>query len=139
MSRATPPDLFSSVTVGALTLPNRAMMAPLTRSRAGAGNVPSSMAPEYYSQRAGAGLIITEATQATADGQGYIDTPGLFNAEQVAGWKKVTDAVHAKGGRIYLQIWHGGRACHSALNGGAQTSRWAGHGNGARQLVGAGG
>jgi len=120
MSRATPPDLFSSVTVGALTLPNRAVMAPLTRSRAGAGNVPSSMAPEYYSQRAGAGLIITEATQATADGQGYIDTPGLFNAEQVAGWKKVTDAVHAKGGRIFVQLWHVGRISHPEFRNGEQ-------------------
>ena len=105
-------DVFSSWALGPLQLKNRMVMAPLTRSRAREGNVPSAMAADYYSQRAGAGLIITEATQATADGQGYIDTPGIFNEAQVAEWKKVTDAVHEKGGLIFCQLWHVGRVSH---------------------------
>jgi N-ethylmaleimide reductase len=105
-------DLFSPYQLGPLHLKNRMVMAPLTRSRAEDGNVPSSMAPEYYAQRADAGLIITEATQAGPDGQGYINTPGVHSDAQVAGWKKVTDAVHAKGGYIFMQLWHVGRISH---------------------------
>ena len=112
--RSTPTavDVFAPWALGPLQLKNRMVMAPLTRSRAREGNVPSTMAADYYSQRAGAGLIITEATQATADGQGYIDTPGVFNDAQVTEWKKVTDAVHAKGGLIFCQLWHVGRVSH---------------------------
>ena len=105
-------DVFSPWTLGPLQLKNRIVMAPLTRSRAREDNVPSAMAADYYSQRASAGLIITEATQATADGQGYIDTPGVFSDAQVAEWKKVTDAVHKKGGLIFCQLWHVGRVSH---------------------------
>jgi N-ethylmaleimide reductase len=90
-------------------------MAPLTRNRAGAGLVPSEFAADYYSQRAGAGLIITEATQISKGAQGYQDTPGLYTPEQVAAWRKVTDAVHAKGGRIFAQLWHVGRVSHVDL------------------------
>jgi len=105
-------DVFAPWALGPLQLKNRMVMAPLTRSRAGQGNVPSAMAANYYSQRAGAGLIITEATQATFDGQGYISTPGVHNDAQVAEWKKVTDAVHEKGGLIFVQLWHVGRISH---------------------------
>ena len=105
-------DVFAPWALGPMQLKNRMVMAPLTRSRAGQGNVPSAMAANYYSQRADAGLIITEATQATSDGQGYIDTPGVFSEAQVAEWKKVTDAVHQKGGLIFVQLWHVGRISH---------------------------
>jgi N-ethylmaleimide reductase len=105
-------DVFAPYGVGPLTLKNRMVMAPLTRSRAEAGNLPSRMAAEYYSQRAGAGLIVTEATQAGAGGQGYIATPGIHSQEQVAAWRKVTDAVHQKGGLIFVQLWHVGRISH---------------------------
>ena len=111
-------DLFSPYFMGSLQLKNRMVMAPLTRSRAEAGNVPSSMAPTYYSQRAKAGLIITEATQAGAGGQGYIATPGLYSDAQVAGWRKVTDAVHEQGGLIFVQLWHVGRISHPDFRGG---------------------
>jgi len=111
-------DLFSPYTLGPLHLKNRMVMAPLTRSRAGQGNVPSSMAATYYSQRAGAGLIITEATQASAGGQGYISTPGVHSDAQVEGWRKVTDAVHQKGGLIFMQLWHVGRISHPDFRGG---------------------
>jgi N-ethylmaleimide reductase len=87
-------------------------MAPLTRNRAGAGLVPNDLAATYYAQRASAGLIITEATQVSAQAQGYQNTPGLYTPEQIAGWRKVTDAVHAKGGRIFVQLWHVGRVSH---------------------------
>jgi N-ethylmaleimide reductase len=109
---AEPVDLLSPCTLGPLRLKNRMVMAPLTRSRAEHGNVPSHLAPLYYSQRAGAGLIVTEATQASRHGQGYIATPGIHSDEQIAGWRKVTDAVHAKGGLIFLQLWHVGRISH---------------------------
>jgi N-ethylmaleimide reductase len=102
-------DLFTPIEVGPLTLPNRIVMAPLTRSRAGPGNVPTALSALYYAQRASAGLIISEATQVAPEGQGYISTPGIYSAEQVAGWKCVTSAVHACGGRIVLQLWHVGR------------------------------
>ncbi|HYD71276.1 alkene reductase [Azospirillum sp.] len=105
-------DLFTPVRLGAVELPNRIVMAPMTRSRAGAGNTPTDLTVEYYRQRASAGLIITEATQVSADAQGYPDTPGIHTVEQAAGWRRVADAVHADGGRIFTQIWHVGRISH---------------------------
>lgn len=108
-------SLFDSLTIGALTLPNRIVMAPLTRMRAQAGNVPHPLAAEYYSQRAGAGLIISEATQISQQGQGYPATPGIHSPEQVEGWKKVTAAVHKAGGRMMLQLWHVGRISHPSF------------------------
>ncbi|MDI1335644.1 MAG: alkene reductase [Lacunisphaera sp.] len=102
-------QLHSSLRVGALTLPNRIIMAPLTRCRAGAGRVPTDLMREYYVQRASAGLILSEATAVDPMGVGYPDTPGIWSDEQVAGWKKVTEAVHAAGGRMFLQLWHVGR------------------------------
>ena len=106
-------DLFAPIKLGALELPNRIVMAPLTRSRAVAGNVPNPLAVTYYTQRASAGLIISEATQICPQGQGYPATPGIHTPEQVTGWRKITDAVHAAGGRIVLQLWHVGRISHS--------------------------
>ncbi|MEI9886908.1 MAG: alkene reductase [Rhizomicrobium sp.] len=104
------PTLFDPIKVGALTLPNRIWMAPLTRTRALEGSrVPSPLAVEYYSQRAGAGLIMTEATSVEAMGVGYPNTPGIWSEAQVEGWKPVVQAVHRKGGRIFLQLWHVGR------------------------------
>lgn len=112
----TSSSLFSPLQIGRYELAHRVVMAPLTRMRAGAGNVPNALAPEYYGQRASAGgLIIAEATQVTPYGQGYPATPGIHSAEQVEGWKKVTDAVHAKGGLIFLQLWHTGRSSHSSF------------------------
>ncbi|RAK60282.1 alkene reductase [Phenylobacterium hankyongense] len=105
--------LFEPATAGALQLTNRIVMAPLTRNRAGPDLVPSDLAAEYYSQRATAGLIIAEATQISAQAQGYADTPGVYSDAQVAGWRAVTDAVHAKGGKIVLQVWHTGRVSHT--------------------------
>lgn len=107
--------LFEPMTIGNLTLPNRIVMAPLTRSRANADCVPSEFAAEYYSQRATAGLIIAEATQISAEAQGYSQTPGIYTAEQIVAWRKITQAVHAKGGRIFLQLWHTGRASNAAV------------------------
>ena len=104
------PTLFDSLQVGALTLPNRVILAPLTRSRAHPGSrVPSDLAVEYYRQRAGAGMILTEATSVMPMGVGYAATPGIWSDEQTEGWKKVTAAVHGAGGRILLQLWHVGR------------------------------
>lgn len=103
------PSLFDPLQVGALTLPNRLIMAPLTRSRAGDSRIPNAMMAEYYAQRATAGLILSEATSVDPMGIGYAATPGIWSDAQVAGWKLVTDAVHAKGGRIFLQLWHVGR------------------------------
>jgi len=111
----TDKTLFGPFQLGPLSLANRIVMAPLTRNRAGAGLVPGAFAAEYYAQRASAGLIITEATQVSAQAQGYQDTPGLYTPEQIAGWRKVTDAVHAKGGRIFVQLWHVGRVSHVDL------------------------
>jgi N-ethylmaleimide reductase len=108
-------DIFSALRLGALDLPNRVVMAPMTRNRAGPGNVPTALNATYYAQRAGAGLIVTEATQVSPQGVGYPGTPGIHSAEQVAGWKLVTDAVHGAGGRIFLQLWHVGRISHPAL------------------------
>lgn len=107
--------LFEPYTLGPLTLTNRIVMAPLTRNRASAGLVPSEHAATYYSQRASAGLLITEATQVSAQAQGYQDTPGLYTQAQIDGWRKVTDAVHGKGGRIFVQLWHVGRISHVDL------------------------
>src|SRR5215831_3333934 len=108
-------DIFSRFKLGPLQLPNRVVMAPMTRNRAGPGNAPGPLNATYYAQRAGAGLIITEATQISPQGVGYLGTPGIHSAEQVAGWKGVTEAVHAAGGRIVLQLWHVGRISHPSL------------------------
>jgi N-ethylmaleimide reductase len=108
-------DIFSPFTLGPLTLPNRVVMAPMTRNRAGPGNVPVPLNATYYAQRASAGLIVSEATQVSPQGVGYPGTPGIHSPEQVAGWKLVTDAVHRAGGRIYLQLWHVGRISHPSL------------------------
>jgi N-ethylmaleimide reductase len=109
---------FSPYDLGGLPLANRIVMAPLTRNRAGAGLVPNDLAADYYAQRASAGLIIAEATQVSKQAQGYQDTPGLYTPEQIAGWRKVTDAVHARGGRIFVQLWHVGRVSHVDLHDG---------------------
>jgi N-ethylmaleimide reductase len=107
--------LFDPYKLGQITLPNRAVMAPLTRNRAVAGFVPNPLAVEYYAQRASAGLLITEASQVSQQGQGYQDTPGIYSKEQIAGWRKVTDEVHKRGGRIFIQLWHVGRISHTDL------------------------
>ena len=101
--------LFDPIDLGTIHLENRIVMAPLTRSRAVEGDVPNPLAVEYYAQRASVGLIISEATQISPQGQGYPNTPGIFTDAQVAGWKPITDAVHAKGGKIVAQLWHVGR------------------------------
>lgn len=108
-------ELFSPVTMGDITLANRMVMAPLTRNRADKHNAPHDLNAQYYQQRATAGLIITEASQVSADGVGYPGTPGIYSDEQVAGWQKVTDGVHAKGGRIFNQLWYCGRISHPDL------------------------
>ena len=107
--------LTTPVRLGPYELRNRIVMAPLTRNRAGAGNVPQPMNVEYYAQRASAGLIITEATQISPQGVGYPNTPGIHTQEQVDGWKKITEAVHQQGGHIFLQLWHVGRISHPSL------------------------
>lgn len=112
--------LFRPLDVGSLVVPNRIWMAPLTRCRAGVEHLPNALMAEYYAQRASAGLIIAEATMAMEGNSAFWQEPGVYSQAQVDGWRVVTDAVHAKGGRIFLQIWHGGRACHPALNGGKQ-------------------
>lgn len=104
--------------LGSLSIPNRVFLAALTRVRADAHNVPGDVMADYYRQRASAGLLITDATMVSADAQAWPHQPGLHNDAQVAGWRKVTDAVHAAGGRIYVQLWHPGRATHPALNNG---------------------
>jgi len=111
----TAPSLFSPVEVGPLGLRNRVVMAPLTRSRAGPGNVPTPLNALYYAQRASAGLIVSEATQISQQGQGYISTPGIHSTEQIEGWKCVTRAVHVAGGHIVLQLWHVGRISHPSF------------------------
>lgn len=103
------PTLFDPIQLGDLQLANRIIMAPLTRCRASEGRVPNDLMREYYVQRASAGLILTEATSVTPMGVGYPDTPGIWSAEQVSGWRKITDAVHQAGGKIMLQLWHVGR------------------------------
>ncbi len=105
-------NLFSPIKLGTMTLSNRIVLAPMTRNRAGAGNAPTELGATYYRQRASAGLLITEATQVSPRGVGYPNTPGIHSSEQVAGWRFVTDAVHQTNGRIFLQLWHVGRASH---------------------------
>ena len=111
--------LYDPIQIGDIRLNSRIVMAPLTRNRAGAGQVPTELMAQYYRQRAnpetGAGLIVTEASQISPMGQGYLDTPGIHAPEQVAGWKRVTEAVHAEGGRIVIQLWHVGRISHTSL------------------------
>jgi N-ethylmaleimide reductase len=107
--------LFDPIHFGSIAATNRIVMAPLTRNRAGPGNVPTALMATYYGQRATAGLIISEATQISAEGQGYLATPGIHNAEQMQGWRRVTRAVHGKGGKIVLQLWHVGRISHVSL------------------------
>lgn len=114
------PSLFDPLTMGELALPNRIVMAPLTRCRASAGRVPNAMMAEYYVQRASAGIIFSEATSVTPMGVGYPDTPGIWSKEQVEGWKQVTRAVHDAGGRMLLQLWHVGRISHPVYLDGAQ-------------------
>ncbi|QNH13366.1 alkene reductase [Xanthomonas sp. GW] len=113
---ATASPLFAPLRLGAIELANRIVMAPLTRNRAeGEGRIPSPLAPEYYGQRASAGLIVAEATQISPMGQGYMDTPGIYSEAQVAAWKNVTAEVHRRGGKIVLQLWHVGRISHVSL------------------------
>lgn len=114
-SRAASSDLFEPTQVGKYRLKNRIVMAPLTRSRAGADGLPTPMMAEYYAQRASAGLIIAEGTNISAQGRGYAFTPGIYSAPQVEAWKRVTAAVHAKGSRIFVQLWHVGRISHPSL------------------------
>jgi len=109
------PDLFSPIRLGPCDLPNRAVMAPMTRNRAGPGEVPTPLMATYYAQRASAGLIVSEGTQITPQGQGYPGTPGIFSKAQVDGWTQATTAVHAAGGRIFCQIWHVGRVSHPSM------------------------
>jgi N-ethylmaleimide reductase len=106
--------LFDPIQIGDIALANRVVMAPLTRNRA-PGQLPNDLMRLYYTQRASAGLIVTEATQVSAQGQGYLDTPGIYSPEQVAGWRKITDAVHAAGGKMVVQLWHVGRISHTSL------------------------
>jgi N-ethylmaleimide reductase len=113
--------LFNSLQVGALNIPNRILLAPLTRTRADAGHLPNALMAEYYSQRASGGLLITECTMVAPGTSAFINEPGIYSAEQVEAWKPVTAAVHAQGGRIFMQIWHAGRAAHPAMNDGAET------------------
>ena len=105
-------DLFSQYELGNIKLQNRMVMAPMTRCRAVLGNIPNQLAVTYYAQRSQAGLIITEGSQVSPEGVGYIRTPGIYSPEQVVGWRKVTDAVHRTGGKIFLQLWHVGRVSH---------------------------
>jgi N-ethylmaleimide reductase len=114
------PTLFSPIRLGGHELPNRIFMAPLTRCRASEGHVPNELMAEYYAQRASAGLIVAEATMVMEGNSAFYAEPGIYNEQQIAGWRAVTEAVHAAGGHIYLQLWHGGRACHPLFNGGAQ-------------------
>ena len=113
------PSLFEPLSLGAVRADNRVLMAPLTRMRATApGDVPNELMAEYYVQRAGAGLLISEGTQVSPEGKGYMDTPGIHSDEQVAGWRRVTDAVHEAGGLIAAQLWHVGRVSHESFHGG---------------------
>ncbi len=114
--------LLSTYDLGPLTLPNRVIMAPMTRNRAAgdSGTVPTDMMATYYTQRASAGLIVTEATQVTPRGQGYPNTPGIHSEEQIAAWRRITDAVHESDGRIFNQLWHVGRISHGSYHDGAK-------------------
>ncbi|WP_321288828.1 alkene reductase [Alcaligenes phenolicus] len=114
--------LFSALKVGSLQLPNRIVMAPMTRSRTDQpGDIPNALMAQYYAQRASAGLLISEATQISRQGQGYSFTPGIYTQQQVQGWRLVTDAVHQAGGRIVLQLWHVGRMSHASFHADGQT------------------
>ena len=113
-------DLFSPIRIGSLELDNRLWMAPLTRCRSEAGHQPGPLMAEYYAQRASAGLLIAEATMVSEGHSAFGSEPGIYSEAQVAGWRLTTDAVHRAGGRIVLQLWHGGRACHPLLNSGRQ-------------------
>jgi 2,4-dienoyl-CoA reductase-like NADH-dependent reductase (Old Yellow Enzyme family) len=114
------PSLFDPIRLGAISAPNRILMAPLTRSRSTRDHVPTAIMAEYYRQRASAGLIISEATGISLQGLGWPFAPGIWSAEQVAGWRRITDAVHAAGGRILSQLWHMGRVVHPSLPGRGQ-------------------
>ena len=117
MSKASP--LLKPISINnSLELKNRIVMAPLTRSRAGSERTPNALMADYYSQRASAGLIISEATVISKQGIGWMDSPGIYNDEQVQGWKQVVDAVHEAGGTMFLQLWHCGRASHSSFHNG---------------------
>ena len=109
------PSLFDPIQIGDIALANRIVMAPLTRNRAVDGNAPGPMTVEYYRQRASAGLIVSEASQISPMAQGYLDTPGIYSPDQVAAWRRVTDAVHGEGGRMVIQLWHVGRISHTSL------------------------
>jgi N-ethylmaleimide reductase len=109
------PDLFTPVRLGAIEAPNRIVMAPLTRMRAGPGRVPTPLMAEYYAQRAAAGLIVTEATAISQQGTGCPNSPGIYTVEQIAGWQHITETVHQAGGRIFLQLWHMGRISHTSF------------------------
>ncbi|MGI5336539.1 alkene reductase [Streptomyces sp. CA-181903] len=115
---STGSSIFAPVTLGDIELANRVVMAPLTRSRSGTSGIPGELLAEYYRQRASAGLIITEGTYPSHESQAFVGQPGVVTDEQVAGWRRVAEAVHARGGRIVMQIMHGGRAGHPDLNGG---------------------
>ncbi len=114
------PTLLTPLQVGEILIPNRIVMAPLTRARAGTTHIPNDMMVNYYAQRASSGLIMTECTMVDGHACAFMGEGGIYSPAHVAGWKRVTDAVHAKGGRIFLQIWHPGRAAHSLLNDGEQ-------------------
>jgi N-ethylmaleimide reductase len=113
--------LFTPLQAGSVHLPNRILLAPLTRTRAGTAHLPNALMAEYYAQRASGGLLITECTMVAPQTSAFVAEPGIYSDEQIAAWKQVTDAVHAKGGRIFMQIWHAGRAAHPDINGGAPT------------------
>lgn len=115
-SRGAP--LFDGVTLGDLTLPNRVVMAPMTRGRAGEGQIANALMAEYYAQRADAGLIVTEGTAISPQGYGWVGSPGIYTDAQASGWRLVTDAVHRAGGRVFLQLWHTGRVSHPDFQGG---------------------
>lgn len=115
------PGLFDSLQIGDLVLPHRIVMAPMTRNRANSEGVQPPMVAEYYAQRASAGLIITEATQVEPHANGYINTPGIYTPEQIDSWKPITQAVHDKGGRIYMQLWHAGAISHTSLHPGGES------------------
>jgi hypothetical protein len=109
------PDLFTPIRLGAIEASNRIIMAPLTRMRAGPDRVPTPLMAEYYAQRAAAGLIVSEAVAISQQGTGCPNSPGIYTDEQIAGWQKVTEAVHQAGGRIFLQLWHMGRISHPSF------------------------
>jgi len=118
MNKSHSPELLSPFNLHGLELRNRVVMAPLTRARAGRERVPNDLMAEYYTQRASAGLIITEATVISEQGFGWVDSPGIYYDSQVAGWKKTTAALHSKGTPVFLQLWHCGRASHGSFHGG---------------------